>query len=107
PASLIPLDAPIQPRTYLTPSVTSRKDVPLTFAKKRARFDSVEVEEEGDLELDAQDLSAIEAKRRQNTLAARRSRRRKAEYQQALERSVEHWKGRALLYESMLEQRGV
>jgi hypothetical protein len=106
PATLIPLDAPIQARTYLTPSATSRRD--LTVSRKRARAD----DDHDDLDAvddvaDDDERNAIEAKRRQNTLAARRSRRRKAEYQQALELTVEHWKGRALMLEGILQQHGV
>ncbi|KIP06862.1 hypothetical protein PHLGIDRAFT_24389 [Phlebiopsis gigantea 11061_1 CR5-6] len=90
PEALVPYDAPIQSRKYVTPSSTSRKVVPAAFAKKRARsqaFDEEEAEDEA--LLNSGDLDAIEAKRKQNTLAARRSRKRKLEYQRELEANYE------------------
>lgn len=82
PAALIPIDAPVQPRSYVTPSATSRKDVPAAFTNrqpKKRTIEEVAIDEE--LELQRQ----IEAKRLQNTKAARRSRARKLEYQRKLE----------------------
>ncbi|KAF7791458.1 hypothetical protein EIP86_002474 [Pleurotus ostreatoroseus] len=112
PEALVPYDAPIQPRKYITPSATSRKEVPAVFAKKRARSIAFEEDEEDDL-VSGVDLDAIEAKRRQNTLAARRSRRRKLEYQRELESSVEkekeekdQWRTKALFYKALLESHG-
>lgn len=112
PEALVPFDAPIQPRKYVTPSATSRKAVPAGFAKKRAR--SQAFDEEEDIDLDPADLDAIEAKRRQNTLAARRSRKRKLEYQRELEASVdrlsdekEQWKRRAEALEAVLRSHGL
>ncbi|KAI0772270.1 hypothetical protein BC629DRAFT_1583274 [Irpex lacteus] len=113
PDALIPYDAPIQQRKYLTPSATSRKEVPAVFAKKRSRSQALGDEEE-DLSLDPNDVDAIEAKRRQNTLAARRSRKRKLEYQRELEASVdkaneerEYWMHRARALENALRERGL
>jgi hypothetical protein len=83
PETLIPLNAPIQPRKYLTPSSTSRKDLPATFARKRARTG-----EPDDLPPDEREEDAIATKRLQNTLAARRSRKRKLEYQRQLEEEI-------------------
>src|SRR5216684_2282762 len=37
PETLVPYNAPIQSRKYRTPSATSRKELPATFARKRAR----------------------------------------------------------------------
>lgn len=77
PATMVPIDAPTQPRTYLAASKTSRKELPAAFqgkAKKRQREESLDVDEVPD---DIQDQ--IAAKRRLNTLAARRSRARKAQ----------------------------
>ena len=115
PEALVPYDAPIQPRKYVTPSATSRKAVPAGFAKKRARsqaFDEDELADEASL--DPADVDAIEAKRRQNTLAARRSRKRKLEYQRDLEASVERlndemlaWKSRAETLEAVLRSHGL
>ncbi|OSX56413.1 hypothetical protein POSPLADRAFT_1050639 [Postia placenta MAD-698-R-SB12] len=115
PDTLIPVDAPIQSRKYVTPSATSRKDVPAVFAKKRARSQAFGDEDEVDLaDLPQSDLDAIEAKRRQNTLAARRSRKRKLEYQRELEVALEQeradkemWVARAAMYEALLRQHGL
>jgi len=81
PSNLVPVDAPTQQRSYVKPSATSRKDIPAAFAvasKKRGVSEAFD-----DLE------DAIEAKRRQNTVAARRSRARKLEYVRDLEAKVE------------------
>ncbi|KAI0770053.1 hypothetical protein C8Q74DRAFT_1201989 [Fomes fomentarius] len=116
PAALVPLDAPIQQRKYVTPSSTSRKEVPAAWLKKkRARSQAFgeEDELEDEVQLAPDDLDAIEAKRRQNTIAARRSRKRKLEYQRELEMSVERekeekemWKNRAMLFKALLETHG-
>jgi hypothetical protein len=90
--ALLPLDAPVQSRTYVTPSTTSRKrkTVPVERAlAKRQRdapptpstassssFASPVMEED---ELPADLVSAVERKRLQNTVSARRSRARKQE----------------------------
>lgn len=78
------LDAPVQDRKYLIESRTSAKAIPknlaLRRAKKVARGESVSSEREAVDEA---------AKRRQaNTLAARESRKRKAEYLSGLEEQV-------------------
>lgn len=116
PDALVPMDAPIQQRKYVTPSATSRKEVPTAWLKKkRARSQAFgeddELEEE--INLDPGDMDAIEAKRRQNTLAARRSRKRKLEYQRELETAVERekdekemWRQRAMLFKALLESHG-
>jgi len=113
PEALVPFDAPIQTRKYVTPSATSRKAVPAGFAKKRARSQAFD-EEDGEADLDPNDVDAIEAKRRQNTLAARRSRRRKLEYQRDLEISLERltdekeqWQRRAEALEAVLRSHGL
>jgi hypothetical protein len=101
PAKLIPLDAPTQKRTYVTESTTSRKDV---TTKKRTRGTAFE-----------QDATeTIEYRRRQNTVAARRARKRKLEHQQALEAEVEElgrergmWKRRALHFENLCREAGI
>lgn len=112
PEALVPVDAPTQPRKYLTPSVTSRKSVPAAFARKRSRqtaFGGEEDELRDDLGPSLSEQEQIEAKRRQNTIAARRSRKRKLEYQRELEESVERykqeseeWKRRAQTYFALL-----
>jgi hypothetical protein len=119
PESLVPLDAPTQPRHYTTPSLTSRKELPATFARKRARLQPPEEEDElaSDVYIlppNPTEAQLIEAKRRQNTIAARRSRKRKLEYQRELESSneqleveKEHWKRRALTYEELIKRHGL
>lgn len=118
PESLVPMDAPIQSRKYVTPSATSRKDVPAVFAKKKRSRSSAFGEDDDEpldvSQLDANELDAIEAKRRQNTLAARRSRKRKLEYQRELEASVdkereekEMWKARAMTFHALLVSNGL
>ena len=59
-------------------------------------------------------LDAIAAKRLQNTLAARRSRRRKLEHQLELETNLERekqlkeqWRSRALTLEALLMSHGI
>jgi len=120
PETLVPLDAPTQPRNYVAPSSTSRKELPAVFAKKRARSTAFGDEED---ELDDEaaangtptgsEADAIAAKRRQNTLAARRSRKRKLEHQRELENAVEAerqdkemWRGKAMFYEAHIRAMG-
>ncbi|WFD36155.1 hypothetical protein MCUN1_003031 [Malassezia cuniculi] len=83
-SDLLPLDAPVQPRRYLTQSATSRRDAPC---------------EEIDSSSDQAD--ARSQKRLSNTLAARRSRHRKAEELKRLYETIESlreevamWRGR-------------
>jgi hypothetical protein len=118
PESLVPIEAPIQPRKYVTDSATSRKELPAVFARKRKRSMAfgAEVAEDEKVIVDPSvvppsplEMDAIEAKRRQNTLAARRSRKRKLEHQQELENAVdverrekEAWKARAMALEALL-----
>lgn len=94
PDSLLSLDAPTQPRTYRIPSQTSRKEVPAGFAKKRSRSVAFGAEDDEDkleeLSPNATEKEQIEWKRRQNTIAARKSRKRKLEYTQNLEAENEH-----------------
>ncbi|KAJ7052315.1 hypothetical protein C8F01DRAFT_1171812 [Mycena amicta] len=112
------LDGPTAPRTYSTPSLTSRKDVPAFFAARRpASHPSDEEEDELTEEppaANATDQEKIEYKRRQNTLAARRSRKRKMMHQQALEEAVERltrekeiWRTRALMLSNLLRSHGI
>jgi hypothetical protein len=118
PESLVPLDAPTQPRKYMSPSATSRKDLPAIFARKRSRSQAFEgddeLAEEEQLGPNATEKEQIEWKRRQNTLAARKSRKRKLLHQQELEESVERltqekevWRTRALTLRQLLHSHGV
>ncbi|KAK7462255.1 hypothetical protein VKT23_007857 [Stygiomarasmius scandens] len=118
PSNLVPIDAPTQSRHYVTPSATSRKELPAVFARKRARKEAFGDEED---ELageapgpDASEREQIEWKRRQNTLAARKSRKRKLEHQQFLENrldelnvEVEKWKTRSQTLEQILRSHGL
>jgi hypothetical protein len=113
PETLLDDTAPTQSRNYVTSSATSRKEVPAVFARKRARSTAFGDEED---QLDDYVLppnptekDLIEQKRRQNTVAARRSRKRKLEHLQLLESSLEkerqekeQWRERAFLLSSML-----
>lgn len=113
---LVPLDAPTQTRNYLTESATSRKEVPAVFAKKRARSQAFPEDEEVAIEITPSmtEREQIEAKRRQNTLAARKSRKRKLEHTQQLESNVqflteqlEVWKKRAMMLQGVCRENGV
>lgn len=113
PESLVPVNAPIQPRKYRTPSATSRKELPVTFARKRARTQGPEEDEDDVPGPSVSEEDAIKAKRLQNTLAARRSRKRKLEYQRELEEAIEAerkekeaWRARALILEALLLDKG-
>jgi hypothetical protein len=114
PESLVPYEAPIQSRKYRLPSSTSRKELPATFARKRARTQAPdEGEGEGEDHPTLSEEDAIKVKRLQNTLAARRSRKRKLEYQRELEDAIEAerkdkemWRERALVLEALLRDKG-
>ncbi|KAI0304321.1 hypothetical protein B0F90DRAFT_1604936, partial [Multifurca ochricompacta] len=104
PESLVPFDAPIQPRKYRMPSTTSRKELPVTFSRKRTRAAATGEDEEEEASPTLSEEDAIKSKRLQNTLAARRSRKRKLEYQRELEDAIESersekemWRARALV----------
>jgi len=108
PEALIPLDAPVQSRNYLTPSATSRKEPP----RKRSRTEALG--DDDDANKDVGELDSIAAKRLQNTLAARRSRKRKLEHQLELEINLEHekqqkeqWRSRAMTLEALLLSHGI
>ncbi|KAK2462465.1 hypothetical protein APHAL10511_005435 [Amanita phalloides] len=100
----IPLDAPIQSRTYLTPSATARKAVPAYFTKglgtaeqksgsgRRHRssvHDAFSLRDGGHgttLSLTAEQVAKIENRRNRNAFSARLSRKRKAEQMAELEK---------------------
>jgi hypothetical protein len=118
PGSLVPLEAPTQARHYVSPSATSRKEIPATFARKRARSQAFGDEEDQLEEIalppNPTEAQIIEAKRRQNTIAARRSRKRKLEYTRDLEDKVESltqekdmWRSRAITCEALLKSHGL
>jgi len=114
--SLIPIDAPIQPRNYLTPSTTSRKDAFPGYRQRQSRGGDDDEEDELVEEplCSLSEQQQIEWKRRQNTLAARKSRQRKLMHQLELETTVKHltaeketWKARAQMYEALLRSNGI
>ncbi|KIL66874.1 hypothetical protein M378DRAFT_74806 [Amanita muscaria Koide BX008] len=115
PDKLIPLDAPTQPRRYITPSVTSKKDVPAVFQRKRQRSEMEDEQDELEpLPPNATEREQIDHKRRQNTLAARKSRKRKLMHQQDLEtrnagllEEVTRWRTRCDVMSKMLESHGI
>ncbi|KAJ7095977.1 hypothetical protein B0H15DRAFT_774444 [Mycena belliarum] len=117
PDALIPLDAPTQKRNYMTPSATSRKVITSAIAKKRAHseaFADADEEELAALSPTASEAERIEHKRRQNTIAARRSRKRKLAHKLDLEGTVAdlqadvaRWRERALMAQDMLRVQGV
>lgn len=87
-SDLLPLDAPIQPRHYKTPSSTSRKPSAGSKAgEEEAR--AIEIEEAKLQKL----TDPHAAKRLSNTLAARRSRHRKAEELRMLNETIENLRG--------------
>ncbi|KAF8650979.1 hypothetical protein AX16_004994 [Volvariella volvacea WC 439] len=90
--ALVPLDAPTQTRRYVTPSATSKKDLPAMIQRKRARLQTPVDEGDAPPPPSASEQELIDYKRRQNTLAARKSRMRKLEHQQKLEAEVEQLK---------------
>ncbi|GAA6007093.1 hypothetical protein JCM10207_001504 [Rhodosporidiobolus poonsookiae] len=105
---MVDYDAPTLPKNYLTESATSRKRGGAASSSgssaKRARTASntpapaqVELPSTAAEPIDADDLNedqltAIEAKRRQNTLAARRSRMRKAAHIAELNATIDSQK---------------
>ncbi|KAH8928471.1 hypothetical protein BT69DRAFT_1277067 [Atractiella rhizophila] len=100
----INLDAPTQPRMYITSSSTSRKEIPAfvekqlarkKFQKRQITTDTLRAAASGTADLPASEaalpkkiLESIEKKRMQNTMAARRSRLRREEQLRALEEEV-------------------
>lgn len=107
----IAFDAPTLPKSYLIPSATSRKRAPAAItakmpaakkakqaaqaAREASATPGAEANEEGldPSELPDELLSAIELKRRQNTLAARRSRMRKAGHLAELQDTISSLEG--------------
>ncbi|KAH8914644.1 hypothetical protein BT69DRAFT_1357602 [Atractiella rhizophila] len=78
PTTLNNLDAPIETRQYTCSSKTTRKTIPRSIAKRIKDTEEEELDRDGILKL-------VDEKRRQNTLAARKSRAAKAAYVKKLE----------------------
>lgn len=113
PSTLIPDDAPIQRRNYtgVTTSPTRARRRPSTSHD----FDPSTLTTEAELEAARAQgqLTQVEYKRIQNTLAARKSRKRKLQYQmdledrvKELERERDEWKERAVMLVGMVRARG-
>ncbi|KAF5350387.1 hypothetical protein D9758_012457 [Tetrapyrgos nigripes] len=116
--NLVPLNSPTQAHHYATPSATSCKEIPAVFAHKRNRSQAFGDEKD---ELageapgpNASEKEQIKWKRCQNTLAARKSRKRRLEHRQMLENKVdnlmvhvERWKTKAQTLEQILRSHGV
>ncbi|KAJ7864677.1 ectomycorrhiza-regulated protein [Mycena leptocephala] len=119
-------DTHMQPRTYTTPSRTSRKEigVPAFFGRRSSSQPSEEEEDELNEEEDglseeplapnATHEEQFRYKRRQNRLAARHSRKRKLKHQQELEDAVERltreeeiWKTRVQTLSNLLQSHGI
>ncbi|KIY44526.1 hypothetical protein FISHEDRAFT_9736, partial [Fistulina hepatica ATCC 64428] len=101
----LPLNAPIQSRNYVTESVTSRKPLPQSYLNKRRQRD-VSVDSTS---VSQATLDQIEANRRANTLAARKSRARRRDKQEQIEakneeldRLVNLWRTRASTLRQLL-----
>ncbi|KAK0551709.1 hypothetical protein OC846_003201 [Tilletia horrida] len=114
-AELLPLDAPIQSRTYKTASATSRKDASIVAAPRSTDGHAAANDDDDAAPSPApaaedvipEGLSAMESKRLSNTLAARRSRHRKAEELRilhetiaSLKEEVQEWKRRCMRAEN-------
>ncbi|GAA5865980.1 hypothetical protein JCM3774_005547 [Rhodotorula dairenensis] len=115
---LLPLDAPIQSRSSILPSATSRKRKTAGAERamaKRGRTETPAIEDpaphgspavgDGDAEdLPADIVAAVERKRLQNTLSARKSRARKQARLQELETENDALKARIAELETRLAQ---
>lgn len=96
--------------------IATRKDAHPYYPKRRAHVQVSDDDDEelADLPPNATDQQKIEHQRHRNTLAARRSRKRKELYKQELEQRVEHltmeiekWRTRAEMYRRMIEGQGM
>ncbi|EJU03280.1 hypothetical protein DACRYDRAFT_21503, partial [Dacryopinax primogenitus] len=113
----IPLDAPIQPRNYNGPSRTAAKPLPKGFEKalsiaqaagvKRKLEADDEEDDEETTELVRTIKDKVALKRAKNTLAARKSRARKAAYTEELERSISEREERIAELERTIQERDV
>lgn len=86
PAPLLDQSAPIQKRNYITSSATSRKAMPKAMERSLRNNRGSFSDRESSLPFPPDQLAAeVEARRAQNTLAARESRKRKADHLAQLE----------------------
>lgn len=98
---LLPLDAPIQSRNYLAPSSTSRKDFFEDGSARDRDYDNGPTAE--DVAAIAAEADPLKAKRLSNTLAARRSRHRKAQERAELEGTIDELRAELAAYKKMLQ----
>ncbi|KAJ4480854.1 hypothetical protein J3R30DRAFT_3700293 [Lentinula aciculospora] len=120
---IVPLDAPTRPRRYFPPSASSNSPKSAEN-QKRAHAEAFngdghdETSKDDELSdalsegLDATESEKLARKRRRSTLAARKSRRRKLEYQLMLEAKVEDlekrrekWRTRCAILQDILKSR--
>lgn len=87
---LLDAEAPTQKRVYRgPPSKTSKREIPASAARRVASLQQIAATGAVDVEdVEKEIAKSIEDKRRQNTVAARRSRMRKAEHLASLEEQV-------------------
>ncbi|KAL0567851.1 hypothetical protein V5O48_014146 [Marasmius crinis-equi] len=101
-------------RTEAHPYMSSSSNYPKRRPHSHLQVQSSDDEELGDLPPNATDQQKIEHQRHRNTLAARRSRKRKEVYRQELEQLVdqltmetEKWKTRAEMLRRIIEGQGM
>ena len=112
PESLVPYSVPVQPCKYHLPLLTFCKEMLAMFAWKRAQS-SAPGEVEGTIEPTLSEEDTIKTKCLQNTHAARRSRKRKLEYQCELEDAIDAerkdkkmWRAHVLILDAILCDKG-
>ncbi|KAF8629557.1 hypothetical protein AX15_003389 [Amanita polypyramis BW_CC] len=129
----LPLEAPIQPRVYYTSSSTSRKEIPVRFAKqfnavrnsggRRTSHDGTSASRhwQGSGEhapsqplLEPHLLQQIKERRRRNAISARKSRQRRLEQMEELEKErnnllnlVHGYRDHVLQLHAILQNRGI
>ncbi|WFC98324.1 hypothetical protein MYAM1_001050 [Malassezia yamatoensis] len=101
---LLPIDAPIQSRTYVTESVTSRRDSSESCKNESPATDSCESPVSCKVAQDNTELDSRSMKRLSNTLAARRSRHRKAEELKNLNNTIEQLKAEVAQWKSRCQE---
>jgi len=115
PEALVPIDAPTQPRKYITPSMTSRKEVPSVLPAAGANAGVGDDEDEllEELRPEWTSLSNRVQEAGKNTWLTQEQ-EAQVEFQQKLIANVEHlsrerdvWRERARMLQGMMEARGL
>jgi hypothetical protein len=107
PETLVPIDAPTQPRKYFTPSATSRKEAPAVFARSPTRsqaFGDEEDQREDEavfLPPNPTEQELIEA----NTIAVRY--KELEDDVEAMKEDRDIWKSRASTYHALIKSHGL